>query len=133
MPAAVNVEVDTGALVFERPRYLGRGVEVFNADDVPITPYGSFIRPNEYPKKFNINEASSIACQESESVQMPLDLFASHEDAGSAMQSQPLDQSFVPSTTGSLVCDERRLKHQLHRILLIGSRDSFLLMWRQDF
>ncbi|ESS68755.1 hypothetical protein TCDM_02466 [Trypanosoma cruzi Dm28c] len=121
MPAAVNVEVDRGALVFERPRYLGRGVEVFNADDVPITPYGSFTRPNEYPKKFNINEPSSIACQELESVQMPLDLFALHEDAGSAMQPQPLDQSFVPSTTGSFVCDERRLRHQLHRILLIGS------------
>ncbi|RNF27217.1 uncharacterized protein Tco025E_00524 [Trypanosoma conorhini] len=120
MTTAVNAEGDKGVLLFERPRYLGRGVEVFNADDVPVTPCGSFLQPDEYPSKISINETFSIDFQSPGSLQMPLGSIASCADVGSATQTQCPDESCSFFIRRSADSGQKASQHQFRRVLLIG-------------
>ncbi|RNF09411.1 hypothetical protein TraAM80_02210 [Trypanosoma rangeli] len=120
MTTAVNLEGDTGLLLFERPRYLGRGVEVFNADDVPVTPCAFFLQPDEYPSKMSIDETFSIDFQNLEILQKPLGSVASHGDVGSATQTQYPDESYTIFKHRGACFSQKALRHQFRRVLLIG-------------
>ncbi|ESL07705.1 hypothetical protein TRSC58_04602 [Trypanosoma rangeli SC58] len=120
MTTAVNLESDTGLLLFERPRCLGRGVEVFNADDVPVTPYAFFLQPDEYPSKISIDETFSIDFQNLDTLQKPLGSVTSHGDVGSATQTQYPDQSCTFFKHRSAGFSQKALRHQFRRVLLIG-------------
>ncbi|ORC93811.1 uncharacterized protein TM35_000016880 [Trypanosoma theileri] len=120
MPLTHSADAECGDIVFERPRRLGPGVEVFNANDVPITPIGPCVQPEEYPSKLSINENTFSCFNNTESTPPSLGSFASQMGGLSESQTRSLENSSSFSMRKSLTNNHRVLQHQLRRILLVG-------------
>ncbi|KAH9577367.1 hypothetical protein LSM04_003868 [Trypanosoma melophagium] len=120
MTLEVNTDAECGEIVFERARRLGPGVEVFNANDVPITPIGPCLQPKEYPSKLSIDENIS-SFNNSDNTPTSLGSSASHLGSLSESQKQCPEDSITFSTRRSFASTQKRiLQYQLRRILILG-------------
>lgn len=121
MPQTAAPDADAGGLVFERPRRLGPGVEMFNGDDVPITPRGFFVQPPEYPSALNIDGTFQMDPGRSGAAGLHVwDSFASQRTCGSETHTHRSDSLRTPSVQQSFVFGRNESLTRLHRILVIG-------------